>query len=197
MGRDRTDIYYWKCDRRDALHGTSGRAADPTRLEEALGRALEVRFGHSVAGLAPASGQGNHRTFTAMLDGRRMFVRVEDGEDGDDYFAVDDQDTVISARSFEQIEGADLEFWRSSIARALRELRGYEVKSEIKTDAKGDKYILFVGERMRGKEPMRYEASCRIVTHCFSADEVQIVEVLGTKERMEKLDLSAMHQSVK
>ena len=115
----------------------------------------------------------------------------------DDYFAVDDQDTVISARSFEQIEGADLEFWQSSIARALRELRGYEVKSEIKTDAKGDKYILFVGERMRGKEPMRYEASCRIVTHCFSADEVLIVEVLGTRERMEKLDLSAMHQSVK
>ena len=115
----------------------------------------------------------------------------------DKYFAVDDNDTVISAVSFEQIEGADLEFWQSTIARALRELHGYEVKSEIKTAPNGDKYVVFVGERLRGKVPMRYEASCRIVTHCFGADEVLIVEALGTKERMEKLDLSAMHQSVK
>ena len=115
----------------------------------------------------------------------------------DKYFAVDDQDTVISAISFEQLEGADLEFWQSAIARSLRELRGYEVKSEIKTAKNGDKYIVFVGERMRGKVPMRYEASCRIVKHCFGADEVYVVEALGTKERMEKLDLSAMHESVK
>jgi len=115
----------------------------------------------------------------------------------DSYFAVDDQDTVLSAVSFEQIEGADLEFWQASIARALRELRGYEVKSEIKTAPNGDKYIVFVGERLRGKEPMRYEASCRIVTHCFSPDEVYIVEILGTEERMKKLDLAPMHQSVK
>lgn len=115
----------------------------------------------------------------------------------DDYFAVDDQDTVLSARSFEQIEGADLEFWQSAIARALKELRGYEVKSEIKTAKNGDKYVVFVGERLRGKEPMRYEASCRIVTHCFGADEVYIVEILGTEERMKKLDLAPMHQSVK
>ena len=85
----------------------------------------------------------------------------------------------------------------SAIARALRELRGYEVKSEIKTAPNGDKYIVFVGERLRGKEPMRYEASCRIVTHCFSPDEVHIVEILGTEERMKKLDLTPMHQSVK
>ena len=115
----------------------------------------------------------------------------------DNYFAVDDQDTVISARSFEQIEGANLEFWQSAITRALKELRGYEVKSEIKTAPNGDKYIVFCGERLRGKEPMRYEASCRIVRNCFSPDEVHIVEILGTKERMEKLDLAPMHQSVK
>jgi len=115
----------------------------------------------------------------------------------DNFFAVDDQDTVISAMSFEQLEGADLEFWQSSIARALRELRGYEVKSEIKTAKNGDKYIVFVGERMRGKVPMRYEASCRIEKHLFCNDEVYVVEVLGTKERMEKLDLSAMHESVR
>ena len=115
----------------------------------------------------------------------------------DHYFAVDDHDTVISAVRFEQIEGADLEFWQSTIARALRELRGYEVKSEIKTAPNGDKYVVFVGERLRGKVPMRYEASCRIVTHCFGPDEVLIVEALGTKERMEMLDLAPMHQSVK
>ena len=115
----------------------------------------------------------------------------------DRYFAIDDQDTVISAVSFEQIEGADLEFWQSAIARALRELRGYEVKTEIKTDADGDRYILFVGERLRGKEPMRYEACCRIVKKCFGPDEVHIVELLGVKERVEKLDLAPMYRSVK
>ena len=114
----------------------------------------------------------------------------------DEFFAIDDQDTVISAVSFVQIEGADLEFWQAAIARALRELCGYEVTTEIKTAANGDKYAFFRGERLRGKTPMRYEASCRIVTHWFDPDEVHIVEVLGTKERMEKIDLGALHDSV-
>lgn len=112
------------------------------------------------------------------------------------FFAVDDQDTLISAISFEQLEGADLEFWQSAIARALRELRGYEVSTEIRTAPNGDKYVVFKGERLRGKQPMSYEASCRIVPHLFGADEVYVVEILGTKERMENLDLAALHNSV-
>ena len=84
----------------------------------------------------------------------------------------------------------------SAIARALRELRGYEITTEIRTAPDGEKYIVFKGERLRGKTPMRYEASCRIEKHLFRADEVHIVEILGTRERMEKLDLAALHDSV-
>ena len=144
--------------------------------------------------LAIVAGEAPEAPFDLQLPKGFIPVRMRYS---DNYFAVDDQDTVISALSFVQIEGADLEFWQASIARALRELRGDEVKSEIKTAPNGDKYVLFVGERLRGKVPMRYEASCRIVRHCFRADEVYIVEVLGTRERMEKLDLAPMHRSVK
>jgi len=117
--------------------------------------------------------------------------------DYSDFFAVDGEDTVLSAVSLRQLPEADLKFWENAIARSLRELRGYELKTEIRTDADGNSYILFRGERMRGKQPMRYEASCRIVTRLFGSDEVHIVEILGTKERMDKIDLEAMHKSVK
>ena len=86
---ERTNIYYWKCDREDAFHGTSDYKKDQTQLTEALDCALKERFGGAVSGVAPAAGQGNHRTFTAFLDGNRVFVRVEDGEEGDGYFAVE------------------------------------------------------------------------------------------------------------
>lgn len=123
------------------------------------------------------------------------FIPVRmNGYDG--FFAMDDQDTLLAATSFEQLEGADLEFWQSAIARALRELRGYEITTEIRTAPDGEKYIVFKGERLRGKTPMRYEASCRIEKHLFGADEVHIVEILGTRERMEQLDLAALHDSV-
>lgn len=113
-----------------------------------------------------------------------------------DFFAIDGEDTVLSAVCFEQRKGADLNFWAEAAARVLRDMRGYQLSVEKKTDANGVKYVLFKGERMRGKQPMRYEASLRIVTHCFSPDEVHIVEILGKKERMEKLDLGKMHDSV-
>ena len=115
----------------------------------------------------------------------------------DDFFAVDDQDTILSAVKWEEIPGADLTYYEAAIVRALRELHGYEVKSEVKTASNGDKYIVFKGERKQGNTTMRYEASCRIAKHLFGADEVLIVEVLGTAERMAKLDLTALHESVR
>ena len=83
---DRTDIYYWKCDRGAAFHGTDGvssvEAAD-------VQVALESRYPGAVADLAAAAGQGNHRTFRARLAGRDAFIRVEDGAERDDYFSVE------------------------------------------------------------------------------------------------------------
>ena len=83
---DRAGIYYWKCDRTAAFHGTDG-ASELTEAD--VRSALEMRFPGAVADLAAAGGQGNHRTFTAKLGGRDAFIRVDDGAERDEYFAVE------------------------------------------------------------------------------------------------------------
>ena len=93
MSRDRTDIYYWKCDRAAAFHGTSDYLLDQSALQAKLAAALEKRFPGEVADLAVGCGQGNHRTFTATIAGRKTFIRTEDGEEGDNYFAVESEVT--------------------------------------------------------------------------------------------------------
>ena len=86
---DRTDIYYWKCDRAAAFHGTGDYLRDQHELLTMLEAELRRRFGGDLANLALGCGQGNHRTFTATLRGERVFIRTEDGEEGDNYFAVE------------------------------------------------------------------------------------------------------------
>jgi len=96
---DRFDIYYWKCDRAAAFHGTSDYERDQTELTAALGAELRARFGDAVDDLAVSVGQGNHRTFTATLEGRKVFIRTEDGVEGDNYFAVEAAATrLVAAR---------------------------------------------------------------------------------------------------
>jgi aminoglycoside phosphotransferase (APT) family kinase protein len=89
----RAGIYYWKCDRAAALHGTSrgagGRA--PEAVMAALAGVLNSRIGGPAWQLASAGGQGNHLTFTAESGARRYFVRVEDGPEHDDYLAVESE----------------------------------------------------------------------------------------------------------
>lgn len=83
-GRDR--IYYWKCDRPGAFQPPEA-ARTQEEVCTMLGRWLEPRFpGHQ---LAPAHGQGNHRTFRLTHAGRTDFVRVEDSADGDGHLAVE------------------------------------------------------------------------------------------------------------
>lgn len=90
MSRDRTDIYYWKCDREAAFHGTSDYLRDQGALKAQLEAALVARFGKDrIRDIAVGAGQGNHRTFTATLDGARVFIRTEDGIEGDNYLAVE------------------------------------------------------------------------------------------------------------
>ena len=115
----------------------------------------------------------------------------------DNFYAIDGEDTVLSALSLEQLPGADLNFWTDAAARILREVYGYKLTVEFKTAPDGGKYALLRGERLRGKNPMLYEASCRIVGKCFGPDEVHFIEILGKRERMEKIDLNALHRSVK
>ena len=92
---DRTDIYYWKCDRAAAFHGTEAIRPEATELVPQLAHALERPFPGVSLTLRPAGGQGNHRTFRASPDGKEIFVRTEDGPEHDNYFAV--ESTVTAA----------------------------------------------------------------------------------------------------
>lgn len=111
ISQDRTGIYYWKCDRAAAFHGTEAVRPDNPLLMPQLQRALERRFPGVPINLRPADGQGNHRTFRltaeetlnaqggspSAFDVQRSmfgvpfgaFVRTEDGPERDNYFAVE------------------------------------------------------------------------------------------------------------
>jgi fructosamine-3-kinase len=114
--QDRTAIYYWKCDRTAAFHGTEAIRPDNPQLEAQLRLALERRFPGQPLTLTPTDGQGNHRTFmlsfppppshppavpvlpspSRPLSGRdNAFVRTEDGPERDNYFDVE---TAVTAR---------------------------------------------------------------------------------------------------
>lgn len=87
----RQGIYYWKCDRPAAFHGTSAdRSTESPRLISQLTEAISRRFPDHRVSLRPAHGQGNHHTFFLQLDDETAFVRVEDGPEHDDYFDVED-----------------------------------------------------------------------------------------------------------
>jgi aminoglycoside phosphotransferase (APT) family kinase protein len=86
----RHDIYYWKCDRAAAFHGTAQGAARSRPEIESAARAVVARhFGEEPSGFELGVGQGNHLTFVASVAGRRYFVRIEDGPEQDNYVAVE------------------------------------------------------------------------------------------------------------
>ncbi len=87
--RERTDIYYWKCDRAAAFHGIEAVRPDSPLMESQLRHALEKRFPDTPITLRPANGQGNHRTFRLTLGAWEAFVRTEDGPEHDNYFAAE------------------------------------------------------------------------------------------------------------
>lgn len=86
----RSGIYYWKCDRAAAFHGTAqGTARQRPELAEAVRALVSRHFGRAVESLRDGGGQGNHLTFLATVAGRDYFVRIEDGPEADDYLAVE------------------------------------------------------------------------------------------------------------
>lgn len=87
----RQNIYYWKCDRAAAFHGTAQNEARQPRagLVAGVGKILTRYFGRAPATLRDGGGQGNHLTFVAEVGGAEYFVRVEDGPERDDYIAVE------------------------------------------------------------------------------------------------------------
>ena len=87
----RRDIYYWKCDRPAAFHGTEVRGESDALLEGQLHDAMRVRLGCRDLKLTVAASQGNHLTWKADADGRVMFVRLENGPELDDYIEVESE----------------------------------------------------------------------------------------------------------
>ncbi|MBI5690436.1 MAG: aminoglycoside phosphotransferase family protein [Verrucomicrobia bacterium] len=87
----RQGIYYWKCDRPAAFHGTAqgDSRRSPTELTELLRGVLARHFGRAPDALRDGGGQGNHQTFHVTVAGREYFVRLEDGPERDDYLAVE------------------------------------------------------------------------------------------------------------
>lgn len=84
----RREIYYWKCDRPAAFHGTEERDARP-EIEHQLRSELAAHFPGRPLTLSPAGGQGNHITFRATIGEVEGFVRIEDGPERDDYIEVE------------------------------------------------------------------------------------------------------------
>lgn len=85
----RHDIYYWKCDRPAAFHGTQIRGDADAEITRELGKELRRHFDTQSVVLSPGAGQGNHLTWNAEVDGRPLFVRVENGPEKDDHLAVE------------------------------------------------------------------------------------------------------------
>jgi len=85
----RRDIYYWKCDRPAAFHGTQTRGESNAKLESEVREELRRHFDAKAIALSPGAGQGNHLTWNAEVDGKAMFVRVENGPENDGHLAIE------------------------------------------------------------------------------------------------------------
>lgn len=87
----RQDIYYWKCDRPAAFYGLQGPVSTrpASELEWLLRPVLAGHFPGEGIELHPGHGQGNHVTFSGRIGDRPVFVRIEDGPEGDDYLEVE------------------------------------------------------------------------------------------------------------
>ena len=85
----RKDIYYWKCDRPSAFHGTQKRGEPDLALQMQLTKALQDYFRCGSIVLSAGVGQGNHLTWVGRVEGREVFVRVENGPEMDGQLAVE------------------------------------------------------------------------------------------------------------
>tara|TARA_R110002096_G_scaffold393074_6_gene588103 strand:- start:532 stop:1617 length:1086 start_codon:yes stop_codon:yes gene_type:complete len=85
----RRDIYYWKCDRPAAFHGTAPRNEDAGVSEEQLRVALTEHFQPAKLAFRPSSSQGNHLTWIVEMDGETGFLRVENGPEGDQHLEIE------------------------------------------------------------------------------------------------------------
>ena len=85
----REGVYYWKCDRTAAFQKAGPRAAVQESMHDALFGELCRHFQTGSVELATTNSQGNHLTWTAEICGLPLFIRVEDGPEGDAHLELE------------------------------------------------------------------------------------------------------------
>lgn len=85
----RRDIYYWKCDRPAAFHGTAPRTEVDGVPEEEIRLALTDYFQPARLELRPSPSQGNHLTWIVEMDDNAGFLRVENGPERDPHLEME------------------------------------------------------------------------------------------------------------
>lgn len=86
---ERDRIHYWKCDRKDAFHGTRSQGQrDTSTILSEVSNYLSKATGSAIS-LEPAHAQGNHITARGEQNGCQWFARIEDGPEGDAYMEVE------------------------------------------------------------------------------------------------------------
>jgi fructosamine-3-kinase len=88
----RRDVYYWKCDRPAAFHGTRNRSeTDPqiSQISQMLAKELQRHFNDQEVVLHASAAQGNHLAWTSEIAGKAVFIRVEDGPEKNRHLTVE------------------------------------------------------------------------------------------------------------
>ncbi|MCD7935718.1 MAG: aminoglycoside phosphotransferase family protein [Tannerellaceae bacterium] len=85
----RDNIYYWKCDRPLAFYGLDRGRRTEEITEEELGKILDRFFRGEPYQLHPGKGQGNHLTYVVETPGKNYFIRLETGNEADEYMEVE------------------------------------------------------------------------------------------------------------
>lgn len=88
---NRTNIYYWKCDRASAFRTlkTDKKENELHLIEQSLSKLLQNIFNNTPFTLNYGHGQGNHLTYLAVNNGKTFFIRIEDGPEKDAYMMVE------------------------------------------------------------------------------------------------------------
>jgi len=95
----RREVYYWKCDRPSIMENSGCRSMERKNLEERLKQVVGEKLGLSEIELKPGVGQGNHLTYTCRTPDKDLFIRVENGPEGDCFMDIE---TAIISRVGEQ-----------------------------------------------------------------------------------------------
>jgi len=84
----RHEIYYWKCDRPAAFHGTQLQRQSQS-VESHVRALLASAFPGEEFKLEDGGGQGNHLTWIVRVGETSYFLRVEDGPEQDNHLEVE------------------------------------------------------------------------------------------------------------